>query len=426
MKKLFLGSLALSLVLAFAMPAAAVDVKVSGEFYVAGYYDDNGDLMDEEAGTNGSSSAWYNQRLRLQTEFKINPAVTLVTRFDAMEGYWDAPEGPTEYAAGRDDDNIDFDRAYLVINSKYGKFEIGHKAGGAWGTWFADTETDVPRMQWTKMISGWIVGAILEKAREADRGTDYTDRDNDKPMAYIVKPFKGGVAGLLYVYVDYAFWKPNGFNMNYHLLEPYVKAKFGNIYVEAEFDYAFGTLREWDDGIPFDDVDKKAYSWYVNAKYFLGNAYVGGQVAFVQGDDDPADDEDTNGPTGSDYNPCLVLWNDELFKWSGQALGQGLGGNSTTDSMTNAWLYQIYAGISPIKGLDIFASYSYAKADEQLNAIDDEIGQEVDVTATYKVLDNLEYMVGFGYFMAGDWYKANKGQEIDNDYVVMHKLTMSF
>ena len=120
MKKLFLGLLALSLVLAFAMPAVATDVSVSGSFYVAGYYDDNGDLLEEEAGAQGSSSAWYNTRLRVQTVFQVNPAIQLITRFDALEGYWNSPGGPAEYAAGRDDDNIDFDRAYMVFNSKYG------------------------------------------------------------------------------------------------------------------------------------------------------------------------------------------------------------------------------------------------------------------------------------------------------------------
>ena len=76
--------------------------------------------------------------------------------------------------------------------------------------------------------------------------------------------------------------------------------------------------------------------------------------------------------------------------------------------------------------LNVFASYSYATADEDKNLEDDEIGSEIDVTATYKVFDNLEYMVGFGYFMAGDYYKANKSDDVDSDYVVMHKLTLTF
>lgn len=114
MKRILLGGL-ITLCLAFivSIPAGAMDMSISGSYYVAGFYDDNGDLMTTESGTEGSSSAWYNQRLRVQTVFKVDPAIKLITRFDAMEGYWDTPGGPTEASAGNDEDNIDFDRAYI-------------------------------------------------------------------------------------------------------------------------------------------------------------------------------------------------------------------------------------------------------------------------------------------------------------------------
>jgi hypothetical protein len=36
-------------------------------------------------------------------------------------------------------------------------------------------------------------------------------------------------------------------------------------------------------------------------------------------------------------------------------------------------------------------------------------------------------MVGFGYLWAGDWFKGtNSGAAIDNDYLVTHKLTLTF
>jgi len=56
---------------------------------------------------------------------------------------------------------------------------------------------------------------------------------------------------------------------------------------------------------------------------------------------------------------------------------------------------------------------------------------EFDLTASYKIYDNLQYMVGFGYFWTGDYYKgytAVGGQEpaLANDYLLMHKLTLTF
>ncbi len=424
MRKLFFGLIVLVLMMMFAMPAAAVDMSVNGEFYVQGYYDDNGDLLKEETGANGSSSAWYNTRLRVDAVLTVDPSLKLVTRFDALEGYWNTPGGPAEYDAGREDDNIDFDRAYIDLKTKYGRFFVGYQCGGTWGTWFANKEIDVARIKYYYFNKGLVCGGIIEKNREGDQGTDLTDADNDKYYLYAIKYFKGGQVGILYGNIDYAAWKSTArFDMHYHLIYPYLKWKVGNIYVEAELNYAFGDSKVWDDGIAADDVDKKGLSWYVNGKYSFGNAYVGGQIAFVQGDDPDTADEDESGPTGSDYDPCLILWNSDLVKWSGQNLGHG---PTSGDSMANSWLYQIYAGMSVNPKIDIVASYSYATADEDANLEDDEIGSEIDVTATYKVFENLEYMVGFGYFMAGDYYKANKSDEVDNDYVVMHKLILTF
>lgn len=431
MKKCVGVFLVLSLMVALAPSAMATDLSVSGSFYVAGYYDDNGDLMEEEAGANGSSSAWYNTRLRIQAEFIVSPSLRLITRFDALEGYWDTPGGPTEYNGGRNDDNIDFDRAYLDASTKYGRFQIGYQEDGLWGTGFGDEEYDGALIAWQSTIKGWIVGAGIGKYYEGDQGTAYTDLDMDEYQLYVIKPFAGGEAGLLVWYFDYADMKPI-LDTSLCSLLPYVKYRAGNLFVEAEAIYSFGNYIEWDQWVKdmfpaAEDVDLDSWSAYINAKYTVGNAYIGGQIAFVQGDDPATDDQYEAGFSGSDYNPCLILWNDDLVKWSGHDLGAGLGGNTTGDTMRNAWLYQIYAGITPMPKLDLFVSLTYARADEKWNAVDRDIGEELDVTATYQLFDNLDYMVAFGHFWAGGWYKgADKDAEIANDYLVMHKLTLTF
>jgi len=427
MKKLLAVLFALGLVMAFAMPAAAADISVSGTYYVGGVYEDNQDLLDNV----GTADAFYFQRLRVQTALAVNPALKLITRFDAMEGYWTGGS-PTEYQnlGVRDDDNLDFDRVYLEAKMKYGVLSVGYMSDGAWGTWFANGETENPRIKFTTMVKGWMLGAIYTKVTESDHNTTYSDLDNDKYLVYVVKPFKGGVAGLLWVYLDYAsntdfLTTGEGFRTVYHILEPYVKAKIGNIYVEAELDYAIGSAQDWSAASGVQDVDKDSWSGYVNVKYFLsGGAYVGGQVAFVEGEDaDPK--TNTAGTTGADYDPCLILWNSDLYMWQGNAAMGTY--NTTTDTMTNAWLYQAYAGYAVNPKLALLASYTYAKVDEQGTNLDDDIGTEFDITATYKVMDNLEYMVGFGYFWAGDYFKAATAtNKVDDDYIVMNKLTLSF
>ncbi len=62
-----------------------------------------------------------------------------------------------------------------------------------------------------------------------------------------------------------------------------------------------------------------------------------------------------------------------------------------------------------------------------IDAVSDKLGTEFDVTATYKLYDNLSYMVGAGYLWTGDYFKgANANAKVDNDYMLMNKLTLSF
>jgi hypothetical protein len=51
----------------------------------------------------------------------------------------------------------------------------------------------------------------------------------------------------------------------------------------------------------------------------------------------------------------------------------------------------------------------------------------VDLTATYKITNNLSYMLGGGYLFTGDYYKGlNDANQIDDDFLVINKLTLTF
>jgi hypothetical protein len=74
------------------------------------------------------------------------------------------------------------------------------------------------------------------------------------------------------------------------------------------------------------------------------------------------------------------------------------------------------------------ASYAYVKMVEQGSFLSDKIGSEADITASYKIYDNLSYMVGFGYLWAGDAFKGTAAQDLEtgNDWLLMHRLTLTF
>jgi hypothetical protein len=54
-------------------------------------------------------------------------------------------------------------------------------------------------------------------------------------------------------------------------------------------------------------------------------------------------------------------------------------------------------------------------------------GTEFDITARYKITNNLTYMLGAGYLWTGDYFKgANAANSVQNDYLLINKLTLTF
>ncbi len=92
--------------------------------------------------------------------------------------------------------------------------------------------------------------------------------------------------------------------------------------------------------------------------------------------------------------------------------------------------------------LELFASYSMMSLNQKTTAsgafnadgtlasttyVDDKIGSEFDITATYKIYDNLTYMIGYGYLWTGDAFKGTSAANtVANDWLLMHKLTLTF
>ena len=79
--------------------------------------------------------------------------------------------------------------------------------------------------------------------------------------------------------------------------------------------------------------------------------------------------------------------------------------------------------------LDLYAAYSFLKVNEKPSAayVDDNYGKEFDITATYKIFDNLEYQAAFGYLWVGDYFKGTSATNtVGNDWLLMHKLTLTF
>ena len=119
----------------------------------------------------------------------------------------------------------------------------------------------------------------------------------------------------------------------------------------------------------------------------------------------------------------------------GNSLAAAVPGGISSAKYNNV-IYSTFAGINPTPKLNLEANLIYATVAEKAlsktagvvrNSDSDKLGWEVDLKATYKIYDNLTYMVGAGYLWTGDYFKGtNSAQQIDNNYLLMNQLTLSF
>lgn len=474
MKKLWIVLISVALVAAFCMPASAVDVKFSGSYYVAGdYYK----LKSDDNSYDDFSTSFFRQRLRVQTEFVVSPGLSLITRFDALEKIWgdrnwtgarsnsaSRPQDPWEpwsgywggaqaYGASQPlaQENIEFEQAYIQYMSKIGMWWIGYAPHDFWGTTFGDSTQTQALIQWILPLNqNWIIGAKYFKTYEGSsskfngtwRGNDSDDNayvgigifktqdiETGLKVAYRrIANFKDGYLEGSGDHGPYPPWLDEA-TISGWLLTPYFIGQFGPVKVQAEVEYWNGTI-ESDIGAP--DIDMRMWSAYLDATATFGPGYVGGRFIYASGDDPNTDDEFEGSNFapfweacwgGIDLKQTLILWNEDVTNWAGDVTDAGLG-----PGVKNALFYQIYGGYK-WNDFDFFASLAYAKADEYVWSWQDgkDYGWEFDATATYKITNNLNYMVGFGYLDCGDYFKEKHGDQwLDKVYVLTNKLTLTF
>jgi len=445
MKRFLLILLSLGLIMAFSASAFAVDVKVSGEYYVGGLYLNKTNLTSNV--DPNPSTAFYYQRLRVRTDFVVSPGLTLVTRFDAMERIWGGARSnqldskgnvtaATDSAGTRaENENIAFDWAYIDYVSPIGIFDVGLMEDGRTGTVFGNSYTTLGRIKWKNNFGPVTVAADITKSKDQSYSAvastaTATDTDNDKYGLEGIYTWKDGKAGMKLTYYRYAENKQSANNKKTYLLfTPYTIAKIGPVDIQAEINYATGNYQEYDQPSSSTDVKLDNLSGWIDATANLGMAYFGGTIAYVSGDDPNTKDRQEGGTLngGQDWNPCLILFNyfDRTY-WVGALAGNATSTNS--GPMSNAWFYQGRAGVKPVADLDIMASISYASADKKpAGFVGGSYGTEVDLTGTYKITNNLSYMLGIGYLFTGDYFKGTAGaSQVSDDYMVINKLTLTF
>jgi len=506
MKRFWLVLLSLGLVMAFSVSAFAVDVKVSAEYYAAGMYlnkinVDNGfERWEGNRGSDNPSTAFFYQRLRVGTDFVVSPCLKLVTRITGMERVWGGARtyagagygGYSENIVTQNTDgtsgtraeaeNIAFDLLYIDYTSPIGLFRVGYMPDYVWGTAFGDRAAGMPAGQIMYAAKKGAFTFILDYAKEQDNSYSAvnnsswsayrTDRDSDSYRIAGIYDFKGGEAGLLFLYNrdathrgwamtdTFPFYSSFPYKSTIYVLDPFVKAKIGPVTLQAEAQYWFGDAVKYEYGYggmplggPFhlSDFSLSAISVFVDATANFGMFYVGGSFAYLSGDDPSTSDKIEGSGSlgiansaGLDWNPCLILFNTQSNYWAGNMYGHT--DTIVNNEMSNAWFGQLRAGVKPTPQLDVLLSISYAAADKKLANYytaagpygyydthpGGTYGTEIDITGTYKITNNLTYMLGMGYLFTGDFFKGlnydfGAGEsKVNDDFTIINKLTLSF
>ena len=443
MKRFWLVLLLWGLFTAFNTSAFAVDVKFSGSYFAAGAYVDKLNVVKNQAHSE-QSTAFYFQKLQMTTEFVAAPGLSLVTRANIMERAWGATRSGSNTtldtgssATRAENENIGIDYAYMNYNSPIGVWLIGYQNDHFFGTTFGDSSTPAGKITYILPVGNFKILAAIVKVGEnsynaVNTATTQTDADFNEYGVAGIYSGRNWEAGLLYLYYDNKTTRttstlPNvSYKNKFQTLQPYAKAKFGPVAVQAEINYYFG--RNEYDAPGSTDEDISSLAGFLDVLGTFGQFYIGATFAYVQGDDDANDNKVhsiANGGGGRDWKPALILWNEDYTYWIDASAAATNKGNE----MTNGFLYQLRGGVKPAEKLDIGLAVTYARADKNAvaNQISKDIGWEIDVTGTYKITDNLSYMLGVGYLIPGDSYKgATSSNDLDNTYMVLNKLTLTF
>jgi len=491
MKKFLVVLLSLGLLLAYSMTASAADVKFSGQYYVVGFYEANRALQNTD-NSYSRAAFWTRTRIQTVFQVAEGLSFTTrFDAFEKQWGAVNRSSATTEDKSNSGkvnsngttlQENLEMEYGYVTFATKIGTFQIGYQAADEWGTVFADIPGSRPRAMFSTAFGNLTMLAIYEKVYESDtiRFQDTTttttaastynlasgaavpskqsDSDADRYMLAGIYNFTGGNAGLLWRYDSYAQNRStiaqsgsaltapseNPYRQQIHSFSPYFKATIGPVYVEGEFVYMTGKTAKYDSNLA--DVDKEGYGGYINAKYSIGPAYVGGQFGYSSGNDvapgtngvsptASTDGKDKSGPVSTtSWVPTLFFANHNMTSW---VYGSVYGSQSSTAGQTASYssnkqnlnLWNMYMGFNPTPRWNVEVAGSYMYADKQPTGYTSKTyGTELDLKVTYKIYDNLSYLVGAGYLWTGDYFKgtAANNASVGDDYVVLNQLTLNF
>ncbi|MBN1930825.1 MAG: hypothetical protein JW786_04365 [Desulfobacterales bacterium] len=433
MKKFAILALAAAMVVAFTLPASAFDSEFGGYWRTRAYTQQNFNGNDDQPGGDLSK---VDTRTRIYYTAKFSEDFKFVNKFEFDADWGDKKDGYGDITA--DGIKVEIKNSYVDFNLDCYNFKIGVQHWVlARGFVF---DEDFAGAIVTYNMEGIAIPLIWVKGYEGDENSspDIADNNTADFDYYAIAPsFK--LSDTLTI-KPYFLWattdEPSDANNLYDIpkinnVDVWDLSDNADIYylgvdLDAKLDmasiwftgvYEMGTI-EYADG---DDVDISAYLLAIGASADLGGLDVHGQVFYASGDDDADDDdyEEFAGPKGRSY-----IWS-EIMGWGIFDMGLEKSAGAPGDQISNIWAANLGVGFAPMDKLKLKADLWYAQLAEDNTYGENELGTEIDLTATYKIMDNLSLDLIGAYLFAGDATSLD-GQNEDDPYEIGTRLSLSF
>jgi hypothetical protein len=452
MKKLMTIGLAAATLLTLASTVKATALETSGELRERAWYVKNY-VID------GKTTEWFDQRLRLSLTWPVAEGVRVNVRADILEGMWgenipqvgisqNADGTFTSRATGIDTKNpIQFDHVNMqfVWPGAPLTFIVGRQ-DVSWGAGFLAAKDNRDRFKViAKFAPELSVGFMYDKNKELFGAHD-SSNNNDDARAYTLAFFgdvpgwKYGVLGLYNL--DETTPDSGSGVIKRWAFDGYAIGKAGPVDLKVEVAYMTGSNQLNGKA----KVDQAGIGAYAMVAVPAGPVKIALEGAYASGNDPKT--AKNEGALRADYDSdfwSIILYNN--LQYPGY-LGSGTGNAVTSDyagdtGLTNAAAGKLSFTMSPAKGFTVILAGVFAQALEDVVVTttpakaatattpavpavtktykSDSLGTEFDLVAVYNITDNVYFLGGVGYLVAGNFFG-----DVKNPLGVMGSLNVKF
>jgi hypothetical protein len=421
MKKLLVFGLAALLVIAFCVPASALENVFGGYWRVRGYK-----LKDFSGKSDGpQDTTRTDTRTRLYYTAILNDNLKFVNKFEMDADFG----GQGTYGDfGADEIAVEVKNSYADFNTGAVNWKLGVQ-GTAIGRSLVFDGDFAGLIATYKADKWWLRGSWL-KAYEAGTGNSSLNNEDWDGVA-LESSIMLGEAGDIRPYVVYSWSKrfqggaaassrlPDGNDASIYWLGVDTDLTLGPVALYGSVASSLGTI-DGQDGE--DDTDLKGYVVVLGADIPLGPATIHTQGFYASGD--AAEPE-----RGSDVNGYVGFY--DSYYWS-EIMGYGsidkdASAGSPADKLTNIWALNLGATIKPFDKLSIRGDVWYAEHPEDDPITDeDKLGVEGNLHINYQLVEGLNLELVAAYLWADDATSTDDDGNDEDPYEIGFITSLSF